>query len=142
VQRASRSHVHPGAASIRRLEHGFQRRRRLENSIGRDRELALPERRLGEIIEIAAEMIVGRVLDERLDFAVVPAFEGTIGLKSCLLVRDREMLLSGSRALDACAMDDAIASSAASAAPAATSDRPIMSLTQARKSPILALPPA
>ncbi|MGH6789240.1 MAG: hypothetical protein ACRECC_06115 [Pseudolabrys sp.] len=87
-------------------------------------------------------MIVGRVLDEQLDFAVVPAFEGTIGLKSCLLVRDREMLLSGSRALDACAMDDAIASSAASAAPAATSDRPIMSLTQARKSPILALPPA
>jgi LysR family nitrogen assimilation transcriptional regulator len=38
------------------------------------------------------------VLDDELDFAVVPAFEGTIGLKSRLLVRDREMLISGPRA--------------------------------------------
>ena len=32
-----------------------------------------------------------------LDFAVVPACAGTIGLKSRLLLRDREMLISGSR---------------------------------------------
>jgi DNA-binding transcriptional LysR family regulator len=37
------------------------------------------------------------VLADELDFAVVPAFEGRIGLKSRLLVRDREMLLSGPR---------------------------------------------
>jgi DNA-binding transcriptional LysR family regulator len=37
------------------------------------------------------------VLDDALDFAVVPAFEGAIGLKSRLLVRDREMLISGPR---------------------------------------------
>jgi len=37
------------------------------------------------------------VLADELDFAVVPAFEGRIGLKSRLLVRDREMLLSGRR---------------------------------------------
>jgi len=35
------------------------------------------------------------VLADELDFAVVPAFEGTIGLKARLLVRDREMLISG-----------------------------------------------
>jgi DNA-binding transcriptional LysR family regulator len=34
---------------------------------------------------------------EELDFAVVPAFEGQIGLRSRLLVRDREMLISGRR---------------------------------------------
>jgi len=38
---------------------------------------------------------IDTVLDDELDFAVVPAFEGTIGLKSRLLVRDREMLISG-----------------------------------------------
>jgi DNA-binding transcriptional LysR family regulator len=38
------------------------------------------------------------VLDDALDFAVVPAFEGTIGLKSRMLVRDREMMISGPRA--------------------------------------------
>jgi DNA-binding transcriptional LysR family regulator len=37
------------------------------------------------------------VLSDALDFAVVPAFEGRIGLKSRLLLRDREMLLSGTR---------------------------------------------
>jgi LysR family transcriptional regulator, nitrogen assimilation regulatory protein len=35
------------------------------------------------------------VLADELDCAVVPAFEGRTGLKSRLLVRDREMLLSG-----------------------------------------------
>src|ERR1700674_2241204 len=37
------------------------------------------------------------VLDDELDFAVVPAYQGTTGLKSRLLVRDREMLISGPR---------------------------------------------
>jgi LysR family transcriptional regulator, nitrogen assimilation regulatory protein len=37
------------------------------------------------------------VRNDELDFAVVPAFEGTIGLKSRLLVRDREMLISGAK---------------------------------------------
>src|SRR5262245_48989160 len=35
------------------------------------------------------------VLADELDFALVPAFEGRTGLKSRLLIRDREMLLSG-----------------------------------------------
>jgi DNA-binding transcriptional LysR family regulator len=35
------------------------------------------------------------VLADELDLAVVPAFEGRVGLKSRLLVRDREMLISG-----------------------------------------------
>jgi DNA-binding transcriptional LysR family regulator len=35
------------------------------------------------------------VLAEELDFAVVPTFEGRVGLKSRLLARDREMLISG-----------------------------------------------
>jgi DNA-binding transcriptional LysR family regulator len=35
------------------------------------------------------------VLADDLDFAVVPTFEGRVGLKSRLLVRDREMLVSG-----------------------------------------------
>ena len=35
------------------------------------------------------------MLDDELDFAVVPAFEGTVGLKSRHLVRDREILISG-----------------------------------------------
>jgi DNA-binding transcriptional LysR family regulator len=35
------------------------------------------------------------VLAEELDFAVVPGFEGRTGLRSRLLARDREMLLSG-----------------------------------------------
>jgi LysR family tcuABC transcriptional regulator len=34
------------------------------------------------------------VLADDLDFAVVPTFEGRVGLKSRLLVRDREMLVS------------------------------------------------
>jgi LysR family transcriptional regulator, nitrogen assimilation regulatory protein len=37
------------------------------------------------------------VHDNELDFAVVPAFEGRMGLKSRLLVRDREMLVSSPR---------------------------------------------
>src|SRR5476651_425278 len=53
-----------------------------------------PEVRL-HIVEVYSGSLTQMVLDEDLDFAVVPAFEGTIGLKSRLLVRDREMLISG-----------------------------------------------
>jgi DNA-binding transcriptional LysR family regulator len=55
-----------------------------------------PEVRL-HIVEGYSNALTDMVLDEELDFAVVPAFEGTIGLKSRLLVRDREMLISGPR---------------------------------------------
>jgi DNA-binding transcriptional LysR family regulator len=53
-----------------------------------------PEVRL-HIVEGYSGLLTEMVLDDELDFAVVPAFEGTIGLKSRLLVRDREMLISG-----------------------------------------------
>src|SRR6266568_7622407 len=53
-----------------------------------------PEVRL-HIVEGYSGSLTDMVLNDELDFAVVPAFEGTIGLKSRLLVRDREMLISG-----------------------------------------------
>jgi LysR family transcriptional regulator, nitrogen assimilation regulatory protein len=56
-----------------------------------------PEVRL-HIVEGYSNLLTEMVLSDALDFAVVPAYEGTIGLKSRLLVRDREMLLSGTRA--------------------------------------------
>ena len=56
-----------------------------------------PEVRL-HIVEGYSGSLTDMVLNDELDFAVVPAFEGTIGLKSRLLVRDREMLISGPRA--------------------------------------------
>jgi LysR family transcriptional regulator, nitrogen assimilation regulatory protein len=56
-----------------------------------------PEVRL-HIVEGYSGLLTEMVLDDLLDFAVVPAFEGTIGLKSRMLVRDREMLISGPRA--------------------------------------------
>lgn len=55
-----------------------------------------PEVRL-HIVEGYSGLLTQMVLDDELDFAVVPAFEGTIGLTSRLLVRDREMLISGPR---------------------------------------------
>ena len=55
-----------------------------------------PEVRL-HIVEGYSAMLTQMVLDDELDFAVVPAFEGAIGLKSRLLLRDREMLISGPR---------------------------------------------
>ncbi len=55
-----------------------------------------PEVRL-HIVEGYSALLTQMVLDDELDFAVVPAFEGTIGLKSRLLVRDREMMISGPR---------------------------------------------
>jgi LysR family transcriptional regulator, nitrogen assimilation regulatory protein len=55
-----------------------------------------PEVRL-HIVEGYSSTLTDMVLDDALDFAVVPAYEGTIGLKSRLLLRDREMLISGPR---------------------------------------------
>jgi DNA-binding transcriptional LysR family regulator len=55
-----------------------------------------PEVRL-HIVEGYSGLLTEMVLDDALDFAVVPAFEGTIGLTSRLLVRDREMLISGAK---------------------------------------------
>lgn len=53
-----------------------------------------PEVRL-HIVEGYSALLTQMVLDDALDFALVPAFEGATGLKSRLLVRDREMLVSG-----------------------------------------------
>ena len=53
-----------------------------------------PDVRL-HIVEGYSGSLTDMVLDDALDFAVVPAYEGTIGLKSRLLLRDREMLISG-----------------------------------------------
>jgi DNA-binding transcriptional LysR family regulator len=55
-----------------------------------------PEVRL-HIVEGYSGVLTEMVRGEELDFAVVPAFEGQIGLRSRLLVRDRELLLSGPR---------------------------------------------
>lgn len=46
------------------------------------------------IVEGYSGLLTDMVLADELDFAVVPTFEGRVGLKSRLLVRDREMLLS------------------------------------------------
>jgi DNA-binding transcriptional LysR family regulator len=53
-----------------------------------------PEVRL-HVFEGYSGVLTDLVLADELDLAVVPAFEGRTGLKSRLLVRDREMLLSG-----------------------------------------------
>src|SRR5262244_1332182 len=55
-----------------------------------------PDVRL-HVFEGYSGVLTDMVLADELDFALVPAFEGRIGLKSRLLVRDREMLLSGPR---------------------------------------------
>ncbi len=47
-----------------------------------------------KIVEGYSHSLTERVLAEELDFAVVPTFEGRIGLRSRLLARDREMLVS------------------------------------------------
>jgi LysR family transcriptional regulator, nitrogen assimilation regulatory protein len=47
------------------------------------------------LIEGYSANLTEMVLAGTLDFAVVPAFEGRTGLRSRLLVRDREMLVSG-----------------------------------------------
>ena len=48
-----------------------------------------------KIVEGYSSVLTDRVLAEDLDFAVVPTFEGRVGLRSRLLARDREMLVSG-----------------------------------------------
>ena len=55
-----------------------------------------PDVRL-HIVEGYSGLLTDMVLADDLDFAVVPTFEGRVGLKSRLLVRDREMLVSGPR---------------------------------------------
>ena len=52
-----------------------------------------PDVRL-HIVEGYSGWLTDMVLNDELDFAVVPASEGRIGLKSRLIVRDREMLVS------------------------------------------------
>jgi DNA-binding transcriptional LysR family regulator len=47
------------------------------------------------IVEGYSGVLSEMVLADELDFAIVPAFEGQIGLKARLLVRDSEMLISG-----------------------------------------------
>jgi LysR family nitrogen assimilation transcriptional regulator len=53
-----------------------------------------PDVRL-HIFEGYSGVLTEMVRGDDLDFAIVPAFEGQVGLKSRLLVRDREMLISG-----------------------------------------------
>jgi DNA-binding transcriptional LysR family regulator len=55
-----------------------------------------PDVRL-HIVEGYSGFLTDAVLADELDFAVVPAFEGRVGLKSRLLVRDREILISGEK---------------------------------------------
>ena len=52
-----------------------------------------PDVRL-HIVEGYSGSLTEMVLNDELDFAVVPTSEGRVGLKSRLLVRDREMLVS------------------------------------------------
>jgi len=49
------------------------------------------------VVEGYSGLLTDMVLADELDFAVVPTFEGRIGLKSRLIVRDREMLVSSPR---------------------------------------------
>lgn len=55
---------------------------------------AYPDVRL-HIVEGYSGVLTEKVLADELDFAIVPAFEGRIGLKSRLMIRDREVLISG-----------------------------------------------
>jgi LysR family transcriptional regulator, nitrogen assimilation regulatory protein len=55
-----------------------------------------PDVRL-HIVEGYSATLTEMVRADALDFAVVPAFEGQIGIKARLLARDREMLISGRR---------------------------------------------
>jgi LysR family tcuABC transcriptional regulator len=53
-----------------------------------------PDVRL-HVFEGYSGLLTEMVRSDQLDFAIVPAFEGQIGLRSRLLVRDREILISG-----------------------------------------------
>jgi LysR family transcriptional regulator, nitrogen assimilation regulatory protein len=48
-----------------------------------------------QIVEAYSGTLTEQVLDGALDFAIVPAFEGRTGLTSRLILRDREVLISG-----------------------------------------------
>jgi LysR family nitrogen assimilation transcriptional regulator len=48
-----------------------------------------------KLVEGYSASLTDQVLSEDLDFAIVPTFEGRVGLRSRLLARDREMLVSG-----------------------------------------------
>jgi LysR family tcuABC transcriptional regulator len=48
-----------------------------------------------KIVEGYSGVLTEMVFAEELDFAIVPTFEGRVGLRSRLLARDREMLISG-----------------------------------------------
>ena len=50
------------------------------------------------IVEGYSGWLTDMVLTDELDFAVVPTSEGRVGLKSRLIVRDREMLVSNRQA--------------------------------------------
>jgi|SRR5262245_914109 len=53
-----------------------------------------PDVRL-HIFEGYSGLLTEMVRADELDFAIVPAFEGQVGLKSRLIMRDREMVISG-----------------------------------------------
>ena len=55
---------------------------------------AHPDVRL-HVVEAYSGILTDQVLGDELDFAIVPAFEGRTGLKSRLILRDREVLISG-----------------------------------------------
>lgn len=55
---------------------------------------AHPDVRL-HVVEAYSGILTDQVLGDQLDFAIVPAFEGRTGLKSRLILRDREVLISG-----------------------------------------------
>ncbi|MFN3350368.1 LysR family transcriptional regulator [Pseudorhodoplanes sp.] len=55
--------------------------------------IAHPDLQL-QIVEAYSAILTEQVLDGALDFAVVPAFEGRVGLRSRLILRDREVLIS------------------------------------------------
>jgi LysR family transcriptional regulator, nitrogen assimilation regulatory protein len=55
-----------------------------------------PDVRL-HIVEGYSNVLTDMVMADDLDFAVVPTSEGRVGLKSRLLVRDREMLVSSAK---------------------------------------------
>ncbi len=56
--------------------------------------LAYPDVQL-HVVEAYSGILTEQVLSGQLDFAIVPAFEGRTGLKSRLILRDREVLISG-----------------------------------------------
>src|ERR671935_1212090 len=100
--------------AVGRLEHANEEARSLAGLLGGDLRIGLmptftravlaptlddfvprhPDVKL-HVFEGYSGVLTDMVLADELDFAVVPAFEGRVGLRSRLLVRDRGMLLSG-----------------------------------------------